>query len=55
MKTFQSVLTPQYVLGQLVHAQLLFSFGTFDSFLADLGRNRVYGGFYSAQTANEPV
>lgn len=33
----------------------LFSFTTFDFFLADLGRNRMYGVFSSAQTAHKPV
>ena len=38
-----------------VRHKLLFSFGTFDSFLAGLGRNRVYRACCSAQTVHKPV
>ena len=31
------------------------SFGIFDSFLSRLGRNQVYGAFWSARTAHKPV
>ena len=44
----------QYI-DQTVRTQLLFSFGTSDSFLADLGRNRVYGACCSAQPAYKSV
>ena len=37
-----------------VSCWLYFSFGTFDSFLADLGRNQVYGACCSAQMAHKP-
>ena len=44
----------QYI-DQTVRTQLLFSFGTSDSFLAGLGRNRVYGACCSAQPAYKSV
>ena len=38
-----------------VRPWLLFSFGTFDSFLAVLVRNQVYVAYCSAETAHKPV
>ena len=42
--------TTVYIFGQWD-----LSFGTFDSFLAGLGRNQVYGACCPAQTAYKPV
>ena len=44
---------PQYV--RAVISYLLFSFGTFDSFLAGLVRNQVHGSCYSTLMEQEPV
>ena len=38
-----------------VRPQLLFSFVTFDSFLALLVKNQVYSACFSTQTVPEPV
>ena len=49
-------LYPQYIFqDSAVGPKLLFRFGTFNSFLADLDRNRVYDACCSAQTAHKPV
>ena len=46
--------TLQYI-NETVRLYTLFCFCTFDSFLAGLGRNRVYGVCCSAQAAHKPV
>ena len=40
---------------KLTDLYILFSFGTFNSFLADLGRHRVYSACCSAQKARKSV
>ena len=45
----------QYIYIRTVSSQLLITFGTFDSFPAGLGRNRVYCACCIAQMDHKPV
>ena len=47
--------SPQYIYDSTVTSYLLFSFGTFNSFLASLSRNWVYRTCWSPQMYNKPV
>ena len=38
-----------------VRPSLLFRFGTFNSFLADMGKNQVYGARFYAQMGHKPI
>ena len=47
--------SPQYIYQDSKLQALPFSFGTFDSFLSGIGRNRVYSACCSASTTLKPV
>ena len=45
----------QYIYIRTVSSYLLYSFGTFNSFLTGVGRNRVYVACCSAQAVHKPA
>jgi hypothetical protein len=45
---YSTAVYPNYIYIRTVSSSLLVRFGTFHSFLASLGRNRVYSGYCSA-------